>query len=190
MKSLRIAFCALCALFIATATPALAADQLKIATFNVQQVIEKSKAGAEARKALEAKKAELQPKFKGDQDALKAMADEIEKKGSAWSDEVKAGKERDYQKRLREYQLKVEDAQFEMKQLERKVLDPLFKELQTIINDIGKTEGISLIFEKSRSNGLLYAADSLDISDQVIKALDAKLPTLNVNTATTPKAKK
>ncbi len=34
------------------------------------------------------------------------------------------------QKKMREYQLKVEDAQYEMKQLEKKVLDPIFKEMQ------------------------------------------------------------
>ncbi len=175
MKSLHISLCAIVFLLLSTVTPSLAADSIKIATFNVQQIIEKSKSGAEARKVMEAKKTELEPKFKGEQDALKAQADEIEKKGSAWSEEVKAGKERDYQKKMREYQLKVEDAQFEMKQLEKKVLDPIFKELQTVINDIGKADGLTLIFEKSRSNGLLYAAESLDISDKVIKALDAKM---------------
>lgn len=174
MKSLHISLCAVLVLLLATAVPSLAAD-VKIATFNIQQIIEKSKSGAEARKVMEAKKTELEPKFKGEQDSLKAQADEIEKKGSAWSDEVKAGKERDYQKKMREYQLKVEDAQFEMKQLEKKVLDPIFKELQTVINEIGKADGLTLIFEKSRSNGLLYAADSLDISDKVVKALDAKM---------------
>lgn len=174
MKSLQISLCAVLLLLLAAVTPSLAAD-VKIATFNIQQIIEKSKSGAEARKVMEAKKTELEPKFKGEQDSLKAQADEIEKKGSAWSEEVKAGKERDYQKKMREYQLKVEDAQFEMKQLEKKVLDPIFKELQTVINEIGKADGLTLIFEKSRSNGLLYAAESLDISDKVVKALDAKM---------------
>jgi len=174
MKSLHASICAVLLLLLTTATPSLAAD-VKIATFNIQQIIEKSKSGAEARKVMEAKKTELEPKFKGEQDSLKAQADEIEKKGSAWSEEVKAGKERDYQKKMREYQLKVEDAQFEMKQLEKKVLDPIFKELQTVINEIGKADGLTLIFEKSRSNGLLYAAESLDISDKVVKALDAKM---------------
>ncbi len=176
MKSVYVSLCAVLFMLISTVVPSLAADQIKIATFNIQEIIEKSKSGSEAKKVMEAKKTELQPKFKGEQDALKAQADEIEKKGSAWSEEVKAGKERDYQKKMREYQLKMEDAQFEMKQLEKKVLDPIFKELQTVITEIGKTEGLTLIFEKSRSNGLLYAAESLDISAKVTKALDAKMP--------------
>ena len=31
-----------------------------------------------------------------------------------------------------------------------------------------------MIFEKSKSNGLLYADDALDITDMVIKELDAR----------------
>lgn len=174
MKALRTSLCAVFLLLFATTVPALAAD-VKIATFNLQQIVENSKAGAEARKVMDAKNTELQSKFKGEQEALKAQADEIEKKGSAWSEEVKAGKERDHQKKMREFQLKVEDAKFELKQLEKKVLDPFFKELQTVINELGKAEGYTLIFEKTRSNGLIYAADSLDISDKVSKALDAKM---------------
>lgn len=174
MKSLRISLYAAFLLLIATTVPSLAAE-VKIATFNLQQIVENSKAGAEARKVMDAKNTELQSKFKGEQEALKAQADEIEKKGSAWSEEVKAGKERDQQKKMREFQLKVEDAKFELKQLEKKVLDPFFKELQTVINEIGKAEGYTLIFEKTRSNGLIYSADSLDISDKVSKALDAKM---------------
>lgn len=175
MKSLRISLYAVLCLLLATAVPSWAADQIKIATFNLQQIVEKSKSGAEARKVMDAKNSELQSKFKGEQESLKAQADEIEKKGSAWSEEVKASKEREQQKKMREFQLKVEDAKFELKQLEKKVLDPFFKELQTVINDIGKTEGYTLIFEKTRSTGLIYAADSLDISDRVVKALDAKM---------------
>ena len=76
---------------------------------------------------------------------------------------------------MREYQLKVEDAQYEMKQLEKKVLDPIFKELQVVITDIGKKKGLSLILEKAKSGGLLYADDALDISKEVIAELDAKM---------------
>ena len=97
MKSVYVSLCAVLFMLISTVVPSLAADQIKIATFNIQEIIEKSKSGSEAKKVMEAKKTELQPKFKGEQDALKAQADEIEKKGSAWSEEVKAGNLTPYQ---------------------------------------------------------------------------------------------
>lgn len=154
---------------------AVFAADLKIGTISIQDVIDKSQAGQEARKVLEAKQSELQPKFQAEQDSLKEQAKEIEKKSSVWSEDVRGAKEREYQKNMREYQLKVEDAQYEMKQLEKKVLDPIFKELQVVINEIGKEKGLSMIFEKAKSGGLIYADDSLDISQDVVKAVDAKM---------------
>lgn len=151
------------------------AKELKVGIISIQEIIDSAKVGQEARKVLEAKKSELEPKFKGEQESIQEQAKEIEKKSTVWSEEVRAEKEREYQKNLREYQLKVEDAQYEMKQLEKKVLDPIFKELQAVITEVGKKEGLSLVFEKSRSNGLLYADESLDISEIVRKTLDEKM---------------
>lgn len=151
------------------------AKELKVGIISIQEIIDNSKVGQDARKVLEAKKSELEPKFLSEQEALQAQAKEIEKKGTVWSQDVKAEKEREYQKNLREYQIKVEDAQYKMKQLEKKVLDPIFKELQGVITDIGKKEGLDLIFEKSRSNGLLYADAALDIGTLVQKEIDARM---------------
>ncbi len=177
MKKMQTAVvsCALALFLVASLLPApAAAQEFKIAILSIQKVIDQSQAGQEARKVLEAKQSEMQPKFKKEQDALQAQAKEIEKKSSVWSEEVRIQKEREYQKNMREFQLKAEDAQFELKQLQKKVLDPIFKELQKLITDLGKREGYSMIFEKSKSNGLLYADDALDITDMVIKELDAR----------------
>lgn len=175
MKSLQITLTAVLFLLVTTAAPSFGAEGMKFATISVQQIVAKSKSGSEATKVMEAKRSEIEAKFKGEQDSLKAQADEIEKKSSAWSEEVKTGKERDYQKKMREFQLKVEDAQFELKQLEKKLLEPILKELQAIISEVGKADGLTMVFEKSKSNGLLYAAESLDITDKIIKSLDAKM---------------
>jgi outer membrane protein len=175
--SLRILLSGLvCVCAALSITPlAVSANEIKVGIISIQEIIDTAKVGQEARNILEAKKNELEPKFQGEQESLQAQAKEIETKGTVWSEEVRAEKERDYQKNLREYQLKVEDAQYEMKQLEKKVLDPIFKELQAVITEVGKKEGLTLVFEKSRSNGLLYADESLDISEVVRKTLDEKM---------------
>ncbi|MBU4034468.1 MAG: OmpH family outer membrane protein, partial [Proteobacteria bacterium] len=96
------------------------------------------------------------------------------------SDEVRAEKEREYQKRLRDYGLKTEDAKLEMQQLEKKHMEPILKQLHDIIADVGKKNGYSIILENTMKGlrnrtGLLYADDTLDISDQVQKELDTRL---------------
>jgi Skp family chaperone for outer membrane proteins len=52
-------------------------------------------------------------------------------------------------------------------------MEPILKELQQVIADLGKKNGYILIMD-SRA-GLLYADKSIDISDIVKKELDAKL---------------
>lgn len=156
-----------------------AQNEIKIATISVKAIISKSKAGHEAQKALEAKMSELQSRLQKDQGKLEAMRVEIEKKGSVWSADVRAGKEREYQKQMRDFQLKSEDAQYELKQLEGKVMSPILKDLHEVIGAVGKKHGYTLILENSSKGmlsriGLMYADESLDISETVLTALNER----------------
>ncbi len=150
-------------------------DKMQIVTVNIQEVLLSSNAGQGVRKTLEAKVLEFQEKLQMDQEEIQTLQAEIEKKSSVWSQQVREEKERDYQKNVREMQLKQEDAQFEIQQLEKQEMEPILKELQQVIAGLGKKNGYSLIMD-SRA-GLLYADETLDISDIVKKELDAKLAT-------------
>ena len=173
-KNLLSVFIILLAAMIAYPCFAAKAATMKFGVVSIQEVIDKSEAGKSARKVLEAKQSELQPKLMEEKKALEQEAKDIEKKSSAWSAEKKQDTEREYQKKMRAYKLKVDDAQYTMKKLQKKVLDPIFKQLQGVINEVGKEEGISMIFEKSRSNGLLYADKSLDVTADVLTKLDSE----------------
>jgi len=152
---------------------AVAAENSKqIVTVNIQDVLLGSVAGQDVKKVLEEKVGEFQEKFQNEQEEVDALRAEIEKKSSVWSQEVKEEKERDYQKRVRELQLKSEDAQFELQQLEKQVMSPILNELQKVIADVGEKNGYAMIID-SRA-GLLYVDETLDISDIVKKELDTR----------------
>ena len=152
---------------------AVAAENSKqIVTVNIQDVLLGSVAGQGVKKVLEEKVGAYQNKFQKEQEEVDALRAEIEKKSSVWSQEVREEKERDYQKRVREMQLKSEDAQFELQQLEKQVMSPVLNELQKVIKEVGEKNGYALILD-SRA-GLLYVDSSLDISDIVRKELDAR----------------
>lgn len=179
-NGLAVLIVALFCLYLLAGTAAAGEGQLKIATVSVRDVIAKSTSGQEARKVLEAEVTTLRGKIQKEQDEVDALRDEIEKKSSVWSVEIRQDKERDYQKKLRELQIKSDDAQFALQKLEKKVMEPILKELHQVFAELGKKNGYTLIIEKTRTglespNGLLYADDSLDISDQVIKALESRL---------------
>ncbi len=177
-KSFKIVL-ALC-LFALLSTPqSVFAAEMNIATVSLQQVIGMSKAGMAAQKELESKVKEFQDKFSKEQEELETLGADIEKKRSVWSQDVLETKERDYQMKMREFKLKTDDAQFEIKQLEKKVMEPILKDLHDVIAEYGKKENLSMIFENTRKGlqsrtGILYAADTLDVSDDILKMLDAK----------------
>ena len=152
-------------------TNAIAAEK-QIVTVNIQEVLLGSSAGQSVKGVLEEKVAEFQQKFQSEQEAVDAMRAEIEKKSSVWSQPVKEEKERDYQKKVRELQLKSEDAQFELQQLEKQVMEPILNELQKVIADMGAKNDYAMILD-SRA-GILYVDKTLDISELVKKELDSR----------------
>ena len=150
---------------------AIAAEK-QIVTVNIQKVLLDSSSGQTVKKVLEEKVAEFQKKFQADQEEVEAMRTEIEKKSSVLSPEAKEEMEREYQKKVREIQLKSEDAQFELQQLEKQVMEPVLKELQNVIADMGEKNAYAMIID-SRA-GLLYFDKALDISELVKKELDSR----------------
>lgn len=161
-----------CVVILASPVAGTAESINKIATVNIQEVLLGSTAGQEVKKVLEEKVAELQGTFQKEQEEVDTLRSEIEKKSSVWSQEVREEKEREYQKRVREVQLKTEDAQFELQQMEKQLMTPVLNELQKVIKELGEKNGYSLIMD-SRA-GLLYVDKALDISEFVQKELDSR----------------
>ncbi len=154
------------------ATSCFSAD-LKIGVMNVQKIIVESEAGKAAKTRFDKKMKELQSSFKGDEDALKALQEEIKKKSSAWSEEKKAEKVREFQKSGRELKAKTDDARFEMKALQDKELEPILKALEKVVDDYGKENKYTAILDSK--NGVIYFDEKIDISDAIVKKLNGAL---------------
>jgi outer membrane protein len=157
-----------------------AKEQGKVGTISVQEILGESKVGRKAQETLQAKVDEYQKKFSAEEQQIQALGQEIEKKSSVWSEAVRSERERDYQRRVRELQLKSEDARFDLQQFEKQIMEPILMELHAIIAEFGKKNGYTLILENTRKgllsrSGLLYADDSLDLSDQMRKELDSRM---------------
>ncbi len=151
------------------AQSSLAAD-LKIGVINVQKIIITCEAGKAAKERFDVKMKELQGSFKKEEEDLKLMQDEIKKKSSAWSEEKKAEKVREYQKNGRELQAKTEDARFEMKQLQDKELEPILKALEKVVEKYGKEKGYTVIMDSK--NGVIYFDDAIEVSEAIVKKLN------------------
>ncbi|MFT5701202.1 MAG: outer membrane protein [Desulforhopalus sp.] len=153
---------------------AMAAD-MKLGVMNVQKIIVECKAGKEAKGRFDVKMKDLQASFKDEEAGLKKLQEEIKKKSSAWSEEKKAEKVREFQKNGRELQAKTEDARFEMKQMQDKELEPILKALEKVVEKYGKDEGYTMILDSK--NGVIFFDKTIDLSDSVVKLLDKAMAT-------------
>ncbi|WP_456432859.1 OmpH family outer membrane protein [Thermosulfuriphilus sp.] len=145
----------------------------KIAVIQMQKVVKESKAGQSALKKLNQKFATLQKELKAKEEELKRFKNDLEKKAPLLSPEARQEKERQYQKMLREYKAKREDAEFEIRQAEQKALEPIMKDLRGIVFDYAQKEGFDLIVEKNMP-GVYFASDKIDITRKIIELYDQK----------------
>lgn len=146
------------------------AGDVKIGVMNVQKIVVTCDAGKAAKVRFDKKMKELQTKFKSEEEELKELQTEIKKKSSAWSDEKKTEKVRNFQKSGRELQAKTEEARLEMKTMQDKELEPILKALEKVVNDYGAEKKYTAILDVK--NSVIYFDKTIDITDEVLKRLN------------------
>jgi len=147
---------------------ALAADT-KIGVIDMKQVLSTSSAGKRAEGIIKQKMDSLQASFKNDENDLIAMQKEMEKKGSAWSDSVKKEKAAAFQKKRQELAIKQDEANQELKKLREQHVNPILKKLEEIVGKVAADGSYAVVLPR---NVVLYATDSIDISNTVITELN------------------
>ena len=65
----------------------------------------------------------------------------------------------------------MQDQQQELRQKEGEMTGDILKELEKIVNEVGKAEKFTLILERSQ---ILYSDQGIDITNRVIEAFNAR----------------
>ncbi|MEN8140489.1 MAG: OmpH family outer membrane protein [Thermodesulfobacteriota bacterium] len=157
---------------------AVMAAETKIGFVSIQKVLFGSKGGAAAREKLQAKEKKLMASLESDLAAGKKLQEEIAKKQSVWSAEKLAEKRRELAKLGRDVELKKEDAQYEVVELRKKLLNPILEKLDPLLKEYGTKGGYDIIMDAdvaSRSGLIVYGKPSLDITKDLVKKLNEKL---------------
>jgi outer membrane protein len=87
------------------------------------------------------------------------------------AEDVRNAKERDYQQKVKDYQRFAKDIQETLQQTDADYTRKIVESLLKVAQDVGKRDGYTLILEKTQSS-LVYADDSIDMTDEVIKTFD------------------
>jgi len=157
---------------VAAAVPAAA--QIKLAVIDVQRVVTESDPGKEALQDLKV----LQDKKIEEGRAVQQQVDELRDRFNKQRFTLAEDKLEELTKQIEDGGIALkrfqDDAQRDQEDARRKALHGLEQQIMPIINLVGKEQGISLIFNKFQS-GVVYAEESIDITDDVIRRFNTSL---------------
>tara|TARA_B110000483_G_scaffold194704_1_gene232073 strand:+ start:4454 stop:5008 length:555 start_codon:yes stop_codon:yes gene_type:complete len=149
-----------------------------IAVVDLNLVLSDSKAAKNATKQFE----EIQKKTEDEIiSSEKKMLEEKNKlldQQSVMAPEAFELKAKDYEKKLQDYQI---ERQVKLRDLEgmlQKARNEILMSIKPILEDISKEMGVTVILEK---NTVLLSASNMDITNEVIKKLNKKLPKIKVS---------
>ena len=161
--SLRVG---LVVLAMAIAMPAAA--QINIAVIDVQRVVTESDPGKEALQKLKALQDGKIDEGRALQQELATLQEQMSKQRFTLSEERLAEMSKQVEDKQIALQRFQSDAERELDEARRRELGGLEGRIMPVINEIGAERGFTLIFNKFQS-GLVYADDTVDITDDVIR---------------------
>lgn len=157
------------------AVSAAHAAELKIASVDYQRALEKVTEGETARKRLEAmfqsKKTAIE-KMKSNLDAMQA---DYQKQAMLLSDSAKKDKEDAINMAAMQFQQAYQQSEGEMQQAYQGAMESLITKMKTITTAIATERAYTLVIEINEG-GVVYAAPSIDITDELIKRYNAANP--------------
>ncbi|PIE62702.1 MAG: hypothetical protein CSA25_03940 [Desulfobacter postgatei] len=151
---------------------AFAGDGAKIGLVNFEKIVKESSAGKMMQQDLKTKLDQLQAKLQAEEKKVKDMSDALEREALVLSAEKKLERQRQLRDNADDLKKMNADYTQEMKILQNKRINQIQKAVFEIANKLGKAQGYTLIIEKKVA-GVIFAADHVDITDEVIKEYNA-----------------
>jgi outer membrane protein len=156
------------------AAPLGRAENIKLATVDMQRALNECDAGKKAKEDFKSQVDKLQADLNKQKTAIEKIKEDVEKKGMVLKDEERKSIERDYQRRLRDFQRTYKDSQAELQQRDNELTSEILRQLQEVIAEYGAKQGYTLVLEASNTGAVLYNSRSVDITDQVIQEYNSK----------------
>ncbi|MDH7500051.1 MAG: OmpH family outer membrane protein [candidate division NC10 bacterium] len=149
------------------------ADSPRLATVDVQRLLLESKAGKQAKEKVEAERNLKQKEITAREEEINKLQRELEKQASILSEAARKEKQDGIDRKMRDLRRTYDDFSRDLQKKEGELVRDLLKEVGGIIRDYAKEKGYTLILEKGQA-GILYSADEIDLTKEIIGLYDAK----------------
>lgn len=152
--------------------PAVQAQALKIGFVNFGRLLEESPQAKAAQSALEGEFMPRQRDVAAQQKSLEEKADKLKKEAAVMSEADRVRTEREVRDLELNVQRRFKELQEDLNLRRNEEVGRMQRALLQEVQAYAKANGFQLIV----SEGVLYAADGIDITPQVVAAIKAKAP--------------
>ena len=163
----KVCLLAVCFVFL---FQAVAYAETKMGFFDLQLVIGKSQYGQEMNAKLEAKFKARGEQLKKEREGIANLKRQIDSK--AFDEKTMQDKIMEFRRRARDLNEDAAVFQKSFKAEQAKLAAPMTPIAQKVVKEFGLKHGYTVLFDK-KTPGLYYIADGLDVTDELVKALDA-----------------
>ena len=148
-----------------------AQERIKIGYIDIQRVIGESQAGKRARDRFQAQVKKAEADIIKERQDIERLKSDLEKKGPLLKEEERRNLELDLQKRSVNLQRSMSDYQQDLQVKNNEMMSEILKELEKIVNEVGKAEKFTMILERSQ---ILYSDQGIDITSKVIETYNSR----------------
>lgn len=174
MRLLRYGI-AVCILMGFAAISVYAADANKMGVVDFQKILEVSNAGKAAQADINKQGKQMESDLKEKGTEIEDMEKKLDRESLVMSKEMRDEKQRDLRIKVSDFKALQQKYMEDFKLMENRVISKIQKEVVEIIQEYGKKENFTLIVEK-RTGGVIYALQSVDITDTIIQLYNAHSP--------------
>jgi outer membrane protein len=144
-----------------------------VAVVDVQKVVNESIIGKAAKSNLEREMQKAKVKLSSMQADFEKQKADLEKQSAVLSATALEERKEGLMKKQRDVQRVYQDAQEQLGRLNEKEIRTVVEEINAVVKDIADDRDYDFVLERDRQ-AVVYASSGLDITDEVIKALDKK----------------
>jgi outer membrane protein len=150
---------------------AIAADVAKIGVVDIQRIMSTSEQGKAAKAQIKEHSDKMTVALKEKGAEIEELKKQLERESMVMSKEKREEKEREFRIKLNDLKSLEKRYRGELQGIEKKLAGEMRKAVFTLVTEIGKKEGYLLIINNF---DVMYSPGSIDITDQVIKELNAQ----------------
>ncbi|MCS6951276.1 MAG: OmpH family outer membrane protein [Bryobacterales bacterium] len=157
----------------------------KVGIINIQQAILSTRDGQKAANDLqqryEPKRKELEQK----QNEINALREQLNRGSNTMSEEARQALMRQIDQKTRALNRDTEDAQADFEQDQNRILQELGQRMMVVIGKYARDNGYALILDvSSPQTPVLYAANGIDITSDIVALYDKNTPSDTAATST------